>query len=195
MHVDDNDYYGGNWATMPLSQFPHSSTINTLTNAHKFLASLSPSVLITQRSAQTQLDYIIRSAIFHYLEFRLVDALVHRDAAGAFTQIPKSKQEVFRSGIGVKEKRMLMKFLQSVANGDYKTQPSVAIKDLDVGLPDHLLNSLLLSFGMACSLDEDSHATLDRISTFLHSHGAYGASSFLYAQYGGVGDIIQGYCR
>ncbi|TIB95567.1 WD40 repeat-like protein [Wallemia mellicola] len=48
---------------------------------------------------------------------------------------------------------------------------------------------------MAINLDEDTHSAFNRMSTFMNGHGVYGPSCFLYSQYGGVGDIIQGYCR
>ncbi|TIB63258.1 hypothetical protein E3P77_03579 [Wallemia ichthyophaga] len=194
LHVDKNDYYGGSWATLPLSSFTAPSQINKVDNPHKFLISLHPSVLLTQRNAPTQLQNILKSSIFNYLEFKLVDGLVY-NASGQFTQIPKSKQEVFRSDINVREKRMLMKFLQSVSNGDYKSGANVKLSEFDAGIPTKLFHSLVFSFGMAISLFEPSHQVLDRIASYLHAHGAYGPSSFLYAQYGGVGDIIQGYCR
>ena len=58
-----------------------------------------------------------------------------------------------------------------------------------------LFYSLIYSFGMAINLDEDTHSAFNRMSTFMNGHGVYGPSCFLYSQYGGVGDIIQGYCR
>jgi RAB protein geranylgeranyltransferase component A len=42
---------------------------------------------------------------------------------------------------------------------------------------------------------EPSSQALERLARYLKSSGRYGTSPFLVAQYGGLSEILQGFCR
>lgn len=42
---------------------------------------------------------------------------------------------------------------------------------------------------------ESSSQALERLARYLKSSGRYGTSPFLVAQYGGLSEILQGFCR
>lgn len=131
LHIDKNDYYGDNWATLPITEWDSSTIkINNLKNPNKFLISRHPSVILTERGKPNQLDTILKSSVFNYLSFKLVDSLIHYND-GEFTQIPKSKQEVFKSTISLKEKRMLMKLLQWIASKEFVKEGMLVLQKSD----------------------------------------------------------------
>ncbi|TIB72191.1 FAD/NAD(P)-binding domain-containing protein [Wallemia mellicola] len=129
LHIDKNDYYGDNWATLPITELDSSTIkINNLKNPNKFLISRHPSVILTERGKPNQLDTILKSSVFNYLSFKLVDSLIHYND-GEFTQIPKSKQEVFKSTISLKDKRMLMKLLQWIASREFLKEGMLVLQE------------------------------------------------------------------
>jgi RAB protein geranylgeranyltransferase component A len=131
-------------------------------------------------------------------------------------RIPTSKEDVFKSSdMSLIDKRRLMKFLQ-FAMGDWEAailSRYPAIGDLlssHFRLAGPLLNATMYGF-MGCHskegapetlrgtlvtfIPEDTVSALQRLGRFLTSSGRYGTSPFLVAQYGGLNEILQGFCR
>eukprot|EP01124_Arcella_intermedia_P032206 TRINITY_DN7468_c0_g2_i3.p1 TRINITY_DN7468_c0_g2~~TRINITY_DN7468_c0_g2_i3.p1 ORF type:complete len:214 (+),score=52.67 TRINITY_DN7468_c0_g2_i3:11-652(+) len=82
------------------------------TEQRKYSIDLFPCLLWSQGPF---IDLIIRSGVSRYLEFKCMEQLL-MPVGGVLQQVPCSKADVFQSkNISLKEKRQLMKFLQSVA--------------------------------------------------------------------------------
>lgn len=62
------------------------------------------------------------------------------------------------------------------------------------GLPPHLAQAVAYAAAFA-GPDETASPALERARKYLRSIGRYGPSAFLVGQYGGAGEVAQGYCR
>jgi RAB protein geranylgeranyltransferase component A len=180
--------------------------------SRRFAISLAP-VLVP--AVSTFVDTLISSGVSHYAGFRLLESLALADRTG-LRRIPTSKEDVFKSSdMSLIDKRRLMKFLQ-FAMGDWEAallSRYPAIGDL---LSSHfllagpLLNATMYGFmgcqskegapeTLSCTLmtfiPEDTVSALQRLGRLLASSGRYGTSPFLVAQYGGLDEILQGFCR
>lgn len=165
--------------------------------------SLSPAL---QPAAATSpsLDTLVRSNVARYATFRLLQrtALYSNDT---LTMVPSSKEDIFKStSLSLLDKRRLMKFLQFAA-GEYTSDENVYIPHAatpfpqflreSFALPPHLVEAITYGIALATSSQESTSTAMSRIKTHLLSVGRYGNAAYLVAQYGGMGDIVQGYCR
>lgn len=221
LHVDTNDYYGSYHASLTLTQlvehlqhssnshigFPyfHNTTsippqLSTLDRHYSL--SLSPA-LQPASSTSSSLDTLIRSNVAKYATFRLLQRTALYDSSGnALTTVPSSKEDIFKStSLSLLDKRKLMKFLQSHSdeemynNSTNRSRPFQDFLREQFKLPRHLIDAI--AYGIAhCQSEQDStEMAMQRVRTHLASVGRYGNSAHLVAQYGGMGDIVQGYCR
>ena len=62
-------------------------------------------------------------------------------------------------------------------------------------LPAALTERVAFAISHCSSLSEPSASALARTRRYLRSIGRYGPSAFLVGQYGGAGEIAQGFCR
>lgn len=146
---------------------------------------------------------LVKSDVSKYVSFRMLDStsIHHQDK---LRRVPGSKEEVFKDkSITLMEKRKIMKFLMFAA-GEYESDPLYIGKE-DVGIRQFLQGSFGLSLDLAdavgfaiahCSSVEDkTGAALARTRRYLRSVGRYGSGAFLVGQYGGAGEVAQGFCR
>jgi RAB protein geranylgeranyltransferase component A len=62
-------------------------------------------------------------------------------------------------------------------------------------LTPRLATALTYAVTHAASPTEPALAALERARKYLRSIGRYGPSAFLVGQYGGAGEVAQGFCR
>lgn len=171
--------------------------------------SLSPSL---QPSAGISLDILIRSGVAKYATFRLLQRTAVWDegdsseaiSEGRLRAVPSSKEDIFKisnSDLFLLDKRKVMKFLQFCVSGDVSEEElrdrSIgSLLETRFGITGRLANVVM--YGIALSPDGMSEPALSafgRIKTHLQSTGRYGNSAYLVPQYGGAGELAQGYCR
>ncbi|EFJ21498.1 hypothetical protein SELMODRAFT_106997 [Selaginella moellendorffii] len=117
LHLDSNEFYGSEWASMTLDQL--SSFIASLgacngaaaVDSSAELDALAPKVL---RCAESLVDLLIKCGASNYLEFKGVQATYIWSGDG-FISAPTSSSELFQDrSLALRDKRRLMRFLKSV---------------------------------------------------------------------------------
>ncbi|SPO37102.1 related to Rab proteins geranylgeranyltransferase component A 2 [Pseudozyma flocculosa] len=181
-----------------------------------YALSLAPTLL---PATGPSIDALIASNVSSYATFRLLEhtAVYTPPTSGAsssssssstsrLARVPSSKEDVFKAkSLSLIAKRKLMKLLLHIASDDWDAD----IKD-DAALADrpfveyleqrHRLSPDLVAavaYGVSlCSSPLDTTLeALQRARAHLQSIGRYGNSAYLVGQYGGAGELAQGYCR
>lgn len=214
VHVDANDFYGGPWASLTLEElardadkirFPRSGHVprDTLPeelaplNRH-YALSLRPALL---PATGAMIEALVRSNVASYATFRLLEHVCIYD--GALSRVPSSKSEIFKQReISLADKRRLMRFIERVAPAPDGTPaapeaPDGSIESVlsETGVEQHLRKALLYGVCLAWNGNEPARTALARTAAVLAGYGRYGNSSLLVGQYGGTGELAQGFCR
>ncbi|EQC24878.1 hypothetical protein SDRG_17231 [Saprolegnia diclina VS20] len=156
LHLDTNDYYGSNFASLNFDQFnawmdapmdakaPFASTFHC-TRLHEaradgfaprsnaFSLDIQPKVLL---SSSPLVDVLVHSGVGRYLDFMAMHEtcmFTPQPPHPPVWQVPCSKTDVFKSRLSVLEKRHLMKFLQFVADYGDGDATTLNERDLAVG--------------------------------------------------------------
>ncbi|WVN85715.1 uncharacterized protein L203_100866 [Cryptococcus depauperatus CBS 7841] len=226
LHLDPNDYYGGNQASLTLDELVEwalhrkdaiPSSCAGVTCYAASTSNLSPSLEVDQRRYSLSLfpallpargsliDTLIASDVSKYVSFKLLDSVnIWQEENGKTQKVPGSKEDVFKDkSIGLLEKRKLMKFLMFAAGEfeceqvlkDKESQPLLQFLRDSFFLPDHLASSISYVISHCTSPNDETLPALIRTRRYLKSIGRYGPSAFLVGQYGGAGEITQGFCR
>ncbi|WWD16550.1 hypothetical protein CI109_100977 [Kwoniella shandongensis] len=233
LHLDPNDYYGGEQASLTLDELVEWSTNQSSISAsssssssastgsvsysrlttteltpslnndrRRYALSLFPSLLPSRGSL---IDTLIASDVSKYVSFRLLDSVsvwdLENDEA---RRVPGSKEEVFKDkSVGLLDKRRLMKFLM-FAGGEFEdddllkgkeTQPLLDFLQESFAIPPSLATSITFAIAHCSSPQDETLPALIRTRRYLRSIGRYGPSPFLVGQYGGAGEVAQGFCR
>ncbi|KAG0202044.1 hypothetical protein BGX33_009956 [Mortierella sp. NVP41] len=173
-----------------------------LKNTRKYNFDLSPKLLYS-RGPLTNL--LISSGIGKYLEFKLLErTAVYEALTDKVEMMPTSKEDVFVSkALSLKEKRLLMKFLQFAVDyenqkevwEDYKNAPFSQFVQSAYGLTDKVLTAVVYAIGF----DGNDYATttdgLKSVKVYLQSLGRYGNSAYLCPLYGVGSELAQAFCR
>ncbi|KAF8630608.1 hypothetical protein AX15_002835 [Amanita polypyramis BW_CC] len=170
-----------------------------------YALSLCPSVI---PSIGPTIASLIASGVARYGGFRLVDSISIYDTSSSsssssstpFESVPCRREDVFKSTkLSLIEKRRIMRFLTS----------AVSESEHQIDSDDHLFQFIQTKFGISESTSsaigyalafctspfDHARPALDRIRRYIRSSGRYGPSPFLVGQYGGTGEIAQGFCR
>lgn len=62
-------------------------------------------------------------------------------------------------------------------------------------LPPNMAAQVTYAIAHCSSTEDQTLEALERTRRYLKSIGRYGSGAFLVAQYGGAGEIAQGFCR
>ncbi|XP_059163146.1 rab proteins geranylgeranyltransferase component A 1-like [Physella acuta] len=166
-------------------------------NGRKFCFDLSPKLLYCSGEL---VELLIQSDVARYCEFRTVSRVLNF-LQDKLQQVPCSRADVFSSKVvSLIEKRLMMKFLQFVA--EYEKSPQ-EYQDF-VGKPfvqfmksKKLTENIqkFIQHSIAMVTDEAStEQGLKKAHKFLHSLGRYGNTAFLFPLYG-TGELPQAFSR
>ncbi|KAK4688078.1 Rab proteins geranylgeranyltransferase component A, partial [Tremellales sp. Uapishka_1] len=217
LHLDPNEYYGGSQASLTLDELvawsnkttPSYSKASTSaltpqleTDRRRYSLSLFPTILPSRGSL---ISTLISSDVSKYVSFRILDSVgLWDEESGTVRKVPGSKEEVFKDkSISLLDKRRLMKFLLFTA-GEFENDQSLQGKEslplLDFlrdtfQIPSVLASSIIYSIAHSSSASEPTLPALLRTRRYLKSLGRYGNSAFLVGQFGGAGELAQGFCR
>ena len=225
LHVDENAYYGGTWASLTLSELAHwAATHDGASLRFPRDGALAPGEIperlravdrhyaLALRSALLpsqgpMLEALIRSNVASYATFRLLEhVLVYDPEAAHLERVPSSKSEIFKQrSISLADKRRLMRFMQlagGVPADDGAAPPSMdadaRVMDVlckDVGLAPRLCRAVQYGVSLCWNDAETSGTALARTRAYLQSLGRFGPGAYLLGQYGGAGELAQGFCR
>jgi len=209
LHMDRNDYYGGDSASLNLTQlyrkFRSNQTAPTeLGRDRDYAVDLVPKFIIASGELT---KILVHTDVTRYLEFKqIAGSFVYRD--GRISKVPSTEMEAVRSPLmGLFEKRRAKKFfefLQGWKDEDPATHQGI---DLDRDSMKTVYEKFGLEPGtqdfighaMALYLDDDyitkpARPTYDRIILYTSSMARYGKSPYIYPLYG-LGELPQSFAR
>ncbi|EIW63882.1 rab GDP-dissociation inhibitor [Trametes versicolor FP-101664 SS1] len=209
LHMDRNDYYGGDSASLNLTQLyrkfrPDQAVPAELGRDRDYAVDLIPKFII----ASGELTRIlVHTDVTRYLEFKqIAGSYVYRD--GKISKVPSTEMEAVKSPLmGLFEKRRAKKFfefLQSWKDDDPATHQGI---DLDKNTMAQVYEKFGLEPGtqdfighaMALYLDDDyktkpARPAYERIVLYTSSMARYGKSPYIYPLYG-LGELPQAFAR
>ncbi|KII93786.1 hypothetical protein PLICRDRAFT_88115 [Plicaturopsis crispa FD-325 SS-3] len=209
LHMDRNDYYGGDSASLNLTQLyrkfrPDQAPPAELGRDRDYAVDLIPKFIIASGELT---KILVHTDVTRYLEFKqIAGSFVYRE--GKISKVPSTEMEAVRSPLmGLFEKRRAKKFfefLQSWKDEDPETHQGI---DLDKDSMKSVYEKFGLEAGtqdfighaMALYLDDDyitkpARPTYDRIVLYTSSMARYGKSPYIYPLYG-LGELPQSFAR
>ncbi|KAJ7225671.1 GDP dissociation inhibitor [Mycena pura] len=209
LHMDRNDYYGGDSASLNLTQLyrkfrPGQEPPSELGRDRDYAVDLIPKFIIASGELT---KILVHTDVTRYLEFKqIAGSFVYRD--GRISKVPSTEMEAVKSPLmGLFEKRRAKKFfefLQGWKDDDPATHQGIDLdKDsmktvyekfgLEPGTQD------FIGHAMALYLEDDyitkpARPAYDRIVLYTSSMARYGKSPYIYPLYG-LGELPQSFAR
>jgi len=215
LHMDRNEYYGGDCASLNLDQAwtffkqPGKPDEKVLGPSRQYNIDLVPKFLM---ASGLLVKILLHTDVTRYLEFKTVDGSYV--LKGKVTtpgehiyKVPATEAEAISTSLlGIFEKKRFRDFLMFVrdwSEDDEKTQkevkpnsPSTVLLDkfkLDGGVQDMVGHALAL-YRDETWLQSPCKETISRITLYFESLSHYGKSPYLYPVYG-LGDLPQAFAR
>ncbi|KAJ9109040.1 hypothetical protein QFC21_000366 [Naganishia friedmannii] len=182
--------------------------------ARQYALSVFPAILPARGDL---IDTLIAEDVAKYVSFRLVDGVstYQKPSAGEpkgngkWKRVPAGKDQIFKdSSLSLLEKRRLMKFIMFASaerdSDGWNSEPVLQGKESQslleflattFQLSHELADTIAYGIAFCTSPSESVKPALLRMNRYFRSIGRYGPSPFLIAQYGGVGEITQAFCR
>lgn len=209
LHMDRNDYYGGESASLNLTQLyrkfrPGQEPPTELGRDRDYNIDLIPKFIIASGELT---KILVHTDVTRYMEFKqIAGSYVYRD--GKISKVPSTEMEAVKSPLmGLFEKRRaknFFSFLQSWKDEDATTHQGI---DLDKDSMKTVYEKFGLESGtqdfighaMALYLDDDyitkpARPAYDRIVLYTQSMARYGKSPYIYPLYG-LGELPQSFAR
>jgi len=207
LHMDRNNYYGGETASLNLKQLCekfNKPLKPELGNAREYNVDLIPKFLM---SAGVLVQILIKTDVTRYLEFKAVDGSFVVQGNKVY-KVPSTTTEALASPLmGIFEKRRCASFLEYVANYEEKEVKSHKGYDLNKMSARALFNEFglkpdtvdFVGHGMALKSNDDylekpAISVVKAIREYADSVSRYGNSPYIYPMYG-LGDMPQGFAR
>merc|ERR1711939_1192907 len=218
LHMDKNDYYGGESASLNLKQlfekFGAGEPKPELGQSRDYNVDLVPKFIIAN-GILTKL--LVHTKVTRYIDFKVVDgSFVYigpqggffGGSKGAIHKVPATAGEAVNSGImGFWEKNRARKFFEFCSSydvADNKTWQGVDVKKTS-------MNDVFTKFGLepatqdfighslALWLDDGykgrpAFETMQRMQLYVDSMARFGKSPWIYPLYG-LGELPQGFAR
>lgn len=218
LQVDPNTFYGQSWAAVQLDQLestvlssssssiPLPPTSHPTTKSSSYAISLQPTLVPARgRFVNT----LVSSNVAPYLSFQLLHAFILAQPDHTLLPLPGSKHDLFRTQeLSLIEKRLLMRFLQSILEpdgllipeplqslSDYLSRPPYSISNTK-------LSSVIAALSLAPTSDPPAQSVITRLRTLLTSIGRYPSptvsvlpAALLLGEYGGGGEWVEGFVR
>ncbi|KAF9455074.1 rab GDP-dissociation inhibitor [Macrolepiota fuliginosa MF-IS2] len=209
LHMDRNDYYGGDSASLNLTQLyrkfrPDQTPPEELGRDRDYAVDLVPKFIIASGELT---KILVHTDVTRYLEFKqIAGSFVYRD--GKISKVPSTEMEAVKSPLmGLFEKRRAKKFfefLQNWKDDDPTTHQGINLDTdsmkavyekfgLEAGTQD------FIGHAMALYLDDDyitkpARPAYNRIVLYTSSMARYGKSPYIYPLYG-LGELPQSFAR
>lgn len=209
LHMDRNDYYGAESASLNLTQLyrkfrPGQEPPAELGRDRDWAIDLIPKFMMINGELT---NILVHTDVTRYLEFKQI-AGSYVLAAGKVAKVPSSEMEAVTSPLmGIFEKRRAKKFLEWVANyrpNDPSTHQGIVLESttMEEVYAKFSLEAATQDFiGHALALHSDESykskpvkETYERIILYTKSVARYGKSPYIYPLYG-LGELPQGFAR
>lgn len=174
-----------------------------------YAISLAPTLL---PATGPSIDCLVRSKVSSYATFRLLERTcvaskaTDDDSKMTLTSVPASKEDIFKTKtLSLIAKRKLMKLLMYIGTEDWQADLA---KDPDMAqrpfvqylaethkMSDDLVDAVAYGVCLCAAPSETTEVAMARAKSHMQSVGRYGNSAYLVGQYGGAGELAQGYCR
>eukprot|EP00842_Homolaphlyctis_polyrhiza_P000536 jgi/Hompol1/1483/HPOL_001307-RA len=209
LHMDRNDYYGGESASLNLTQL-YKKFRNGMAPPSQFGRDRDYNVDLIPKFAMASGEFVnilYHTDVTRYLEFRQISgSFVYRD--GKISKVPSNNTEALSSSLmGLFEKRRLKSFFEFIQGYDF-SNPST---HNGIDLNTHTMADVYKKFGLepgtqdfvghalALHLDDSymnlpARDTYERICLYMNSMARYGKSPYIYPLYG-LGELPQGFAR
>jgi len=209
LHIDRNDYYGGDSASLNLTQLyrkfrPDQTPPADLGRDRDYAVDLIPKFII----ASGELTRIlVHTDVTRYLEFKqIAGSFVYRD--GKISKVPSTELEAVKSPLmGLFEKRRAKKFfefLQGWKDDDPATHQGIDLDrdsmktvyekfGLEPGTQDFIGHAMALYLADDY-ITKSARPAYDRIILYTSSMARYGKSPYIYPLYG-LGELPQSFAR
>jgi len=208
LHIDRNDYYGAECASLNLSQFAEQfesgyKPSDELGNPRKYNIDLIPKFLMADGKL---VKILLHTDVTRYLEFKSVDGSYVMKKGKVF-KVPSTESEALGSKLlGILEKKRFRDFLMMIVDydpNDKSTHKGCAPDaPTEVLMEKYSLGQGTRDFvGHALALYRDDSwqqqpcwETIQKIRLYNDSLAHYGKSPYLYPLYG-LGDLPQAFAR
>lgn len=213
LHIDKQDHYGGESASVTLSQLYSKFKQNPISKEEleakygrdrDWNVDLIPKFLMANGELT---NILVHTDVTRYVDFKQVaGSYVYNK--GKIFKVPANEVEAISSPLmGLFEKRRMKKFLEWI--GDYKENDIKTHQCLD--LDENTMDEVYYKFGLGSStkdfighsmalwtnddyLHQPARPTFERILLYIQSVARYGKSPYLYPLYG-LGELPQGFAR
>jgi len=210
LHMDRNDYYGGESASLNITQLfqkfrPGTEAPKSLGNNRDWNVDLIPKFIM---ASGLLVKILLHTDVTRYLEFKAVEgSYVYRQ--GIIYKVPATDAEALKSSLmGLFEKRRAQKFFQFVAEydeSDPKTHKGYDLKKMTMKklYEEYGLEAGTIEFiGHCLSLHTTDEylglpalPTVEKIALYANSLSRYGKGSpYIYPLYG-LGELPQAFAR
>ncbi|CAG8647643.1 8838_t:CDS:2, partial [Ambispora leptoticha] len=209
LHMDRNDYYGGESASLNLTQLyrkfrPGQEPPKELGADRDFNIDLIPKFMMANGEL---VNILTHTEVTRYLDFKQISgSFVYRDEK--ISKVPASELEAVRSPLmGLFEKRRAKKFFEYMQNwreDDPSTHQGLDLNtvtmaevykkfNLEPGTQDFIGHAMALHLDESY-LERTARETYERIILYITSVARYGKSPYIYPLYG-LGELPQGFAR
>jgi len=211
LHMDRNDYYGGESASLNLEQLYRKSKngatpAGNLGSSRDYNVDLIPKFIMASGEL---VKMLLKANVTNYLDFKVIEgSYVFKE--GKIYKVPATEKEALSSPLmGLFEKRRFQKFLEFVSQFDEhdpKTNPKGLVINngttmmqvfkkfkLEAGTIDFSGHALALHLDDAY-LEEPAGPTLSKIRLYFESLARHLKSPYIYPLYG-LGELPQAFAR
>eukprot|EP00033_Pygsuia_biforma_P001535 GCRY01001730.1.p1 GENE.GCRY01001730.1~~GCRY01001730.1.p1 ORF type:complete len:441 (-),score=107.41 GCRY01001730.1:127-1449(-) len=209
LHMDRNGYYGGESASLTLSQmfkkFDNTEELPShLGRDRDWNMDLVPKFIMADGNL---VKILLHTRVHRYLEFKCVDgSFVYR--GGKIHKVPATDGEALKSPLmGFFEKRRCRKFFVYVQDFDESDPKTHEGRDLKKMTSRELFKAFdlqedtqdFIGHAMALFLDEQFYdqpaiELVKRVQLYVDSLASYGKTPYIYPLYG-LGELPQGFAR
>jgi len=206
LHMDKNDYYGGETASLNLEQlyqrFGKKDVPPEYGRARDWYIDLVPKFILGEG---LMVDALRHTEVTKYMDFKVVNgSFVLRTKDKSINKIPTTASEVLSSKLcGIKEKNHMRKILNYIADCEEKPEPydlkTMNMRDLFKAFKIGEEVATFMGHAMALWLDDsylDQPAleTCRRIHNYCYSVAMFNSSPYVYPLYG-LGELPQAFAR